>query len=268
MSLIGSLKNPVLPGMSGAEETFFNFSGTKFSVRLPPYSAKHGEKSPSKNNVNIYDRESYIDKSGLTGELPFNVVCSCEWGVHGFPIIQRHIGSIVATIGIARWNGAHSLFNCAFLEEQIINDLNLRCGPASKYRAGSVEAMKNWRIDEFGGVKWAGYETHHLEQDFGFKQYSIRWLTPISDEHVLYITFTCAEDHAKSDFYTRYLNFSEGIMSGVSIELSPDAAAALESVELSGDNQEYSKVKSSIVWIAPGGEVWSSRGGKPMPGAD
>jgi hypothetical protein len=242
--MFSSLKHPVGPDISAADIHVLNLSGTKVSFKAPRHAARVTQFRKLSCNYNIYNDMNYIHRSEKKKGFDFISCYNSEWGIHGLPIIQRHIGDLVFGISVVKTTLPGSFLQPHFVEQALAGDLNELYGPLRGAVHSPVNARLNWTIAPLKQHLWLFFRTEFPDDKTEIVDYHL----PLTDEHMLRVSLTCYTYHKKANLQPLFHRISQQLIESFEVTLSNDAQQQQADAKKRWPDEQYSSYLPPFHW--------------------
>jgi hypothetical protein len=244
MLQFASLNNPIGPDVISADTHELILSGTKVRFKAPPHSGRIIEFEAHPKEYNIYDESIYIDRSEKGDGFDFLICYSCEWGVHGLPFIQRHIGKFIFAVNVLKTKKQGSFLQPSCVEKHITEYIKEAYGDTENEIYDAVDTRLNWSVSGINQHVWLTFET---EIPFTNRR-SIECHLPLTDDHMLRVSIICDTYHKKAKLKPYFQQLCQQLIASFEVELSGDALLQQQRAKERWPEERYSDYLPPFHW--------------------
>lgn len=242
----------------------FDLSGNRFEITLPPHDDE-SPKEPHRPNVNVFDTSIYAynsdpdyngypaSKRGITAPG----ILKRAWSTYGPPWRFQCLGILSVSItvcDISKMAADLNCFNPEQFERLIMFYLYNNRGPGRGLSEHTCPI--NWKIHNIEGTEWVYLESwprrpEWKEEDDNRNReanFTVWLLAPIfADKHLL-LTFYSTGSRPPAPSNKLMLERIEAIISGLRLQLSPEALKQKTEAEQRSPGAKYSQHREPEAW--------------------
>ncbi|WYH47122.1 hypothetical protein WKI13_09235 [Teredinibacter turnerae] len=238
--------SPRLPKIEKSEARKLRLSGTSMQFAVPPFYIEWGRQRDWPDTFDIYDSNAFCKTEEQTAFLK---CFESKWDLKGLPVWKTELGWIEFSITVFKLSETGSAFNLRKFESDLLDQYVRLYGPMGRFNKHSFETFLNWSPQLINGSLWVSY--HGRKHSVSDTSYQLVWETPITDEHMISVTFSYQNYKEKKTVHYAVEQFAQKIMTATHLDLSPSAQEQKSAAEKQWPNQKYSEHMEPLRWIRP-----------------